>query len=103
MAKGYWVAFADVHDPEGYEAYREANAAAFAKYGARFLVRGGRFEAPEGKPRSRIVVIEFPSYEAALACYHSPEYRAAMALRQGKSTMDLAIVEGWDGPQPGEG
>jgi len=48
------------------------------------------------------VVIEFPSYEAALACYHSPEYRAAMALRQGKSTMDLAIVEGWDGPQPGE-
>lgn len=103
MAKGYWVAFADVHDPEGYEAYRRANAMAFAKYGARFLVRGGRFEAPEGKPRSRTVVLEFPSYEAALACYHSPEYQAAMALRAGKSTMDLAIVEGWDGPQPGEG
>lgn len=103
MAKGYWVAFADVHDPQGYEAYRRANAAAFAKYGARFLVRGGRFEAPEGTPRSRVVVIEFPSYEAALACYRSEEYQAAMAHRAGKSTMDLAIVEGWDGPQPGEG
>lgn len=103
MAKGYWVAFADVHDPEGYEAYRRANAAAFEKYGARFLVRGGRFEAPEGAPRSRIVVIEFPSYEAALACYRSPEYRAAAVLRQGKSAMDLAIVEGYEGPQPGEG
>lgn len=103
MAKGYWVAFADVHDPEGYEAYRRANAAAFSKYGARFLVRGGPFEAPEGKPRSRIVVIEFPSWEAALACYRSPEYQAAAALRQGKSSMDLVIVQGYEGPQPGEG
>ncbi|MCX8100901.1 MAG: DUF1330 domain-containing protein [Geminicoccaceae bacterium] len=103
MAKGYWVAFAEVHDPEGYEAYRRANAAAFAKYGARFLVRGGPFEAPEGSPRSRVVVIEFPSWEAALACYRSPEYQAAAALRQGKASMDLVIVQGWDGPQPGEG
>ncbi|MCS6779776.1 MAG: DUF1330 domain-containing protein [Geminicoccaceae bacterium] len=103
MAKGYWVAFAEVHDPEGYEAYRRANAAAFAKYGARFLVRGGPFEAPEGSPRSRVVVIEFPSWEAALACYRSPEYQAAAALRQGRSTLDLVIVQGWDGPQPGEG
>ena len=103
MAKGYWVAFAEVTDPEGYEAYRKANAVAFAKYGARFLVRGGPAEAAEGRPRSRVVVIEFPSYEAALACWRSPEYRAAMALREGKSIMDLAIVQGYDGPQPGEG
>lgn len=102
MAKGYWVAFIDVQDPEGYEAYRRANAAAFAKYGARFLVRGGSFEAPEGSPRSRVVVIEFPSLEAARACYSSPEYAAAKALRQGKSTIDLVIVEGYEGPQPGE-
>lgn len=100
MIKGYWVAFADVHDPEGYKAYIAANAAAFAKYGARFVVRGGAFEAPEGKPRKRTVVIEFPSYAAALACYRSPEYAAAIALRQGKSTMDLVIVEGYAGPQP---
>ncbi len=102
MAKGYWVAFADVSDPEGYKAYIAENAKAFSKYGARFLVRGGQSETPEGQPRARVVVIEFPSYDAALDCYRSPEYAKAMALRQGKSVMDLAIVEGYDGPQPAE-
>ena len=103
MTKGYWVAFADVTDPEGYKAYVAENAAAFRKYGARFLTRGGQAERPEGQPRSRIVVIEFPSYQAALDCYHSPEYAKAMALRKGKSVMDLAITEGYAGPQPGDG
>ncbi len=101
MAKGYWVAFGDVTDAEGYKAYVAANAVPVAKYGARFLVRGGPAELPEGTPRSRVVVLEFPSYEAAMACYHSPEYAAAMALRTGKAEIDLAIVEGYDGPQPG--
>jgi uncharacterized protein (DUF1330 family) len=101
MAKGYWVVFGDVTDAEGYKAYVAANAVPFAKYGARFLVRGGQAERPEGAPRSRVVVLEFPSYEAALACYHSPEYAAALALREGKALIDLAIVEGYDGPQPG--
>ncbi|HXF54258.1 MAG TPA: DUF1330 domain-containing protein [Hyphomicrobiaceae bacterium] len=100
MAKGYWVALVDVSDPEGYKAYIAENANAFRKYGARFLVRGGACEAAEGKPRSRVVVIEFPTFEAALQCYRSPEYARAMALRQGKSVMDLAIVEGYEGPQP---
>lgn len=103
MAKGYWVAFADVSDPEGYKAYIAENAKAFKKYGGRFLTRGGRCEAPEGAPRSRAVVIEFPSYSAALHCYRSPDYAKAMALRKGKSVMDLSIVEGYDGPQPGDG
>lgn len=100
MAKGYWVVFADVTDPDGYKAYVAENAIAFRKYGGRFLVRGGRSDAPEGKPRSRTVVIEFPSYAAAIECYKSPEYAKAMALRAGKSIMDLAIVEGYEGPQP---
>jgi len=100
MAKGYWVALVDVSDAEGYKAYIAENANAFRKYGARFLVRGGAREAVEGKPRSRVVVIEFPTYAAALQCYRSPEYARAMALRQGKSVMDLAIVEGYEGPQP---
>ena len=100
MPKGYWVVFADVTDPEGYKAYVAANAEAFRKYGARFLVRGGRYEAPEGHPRSRVVVIEFPTYEAALDCYRSPEYARAMALRHGRAVLDLAIIEGYDGPQP---
>jgi uncharacterized protein (DUF1330 family) len=98
--KGYWVAFADVTDAEGYKAYVAENAKAFRKYGGRFLTRGGKSETPEGQPRSRAVVIEFPTYAAAVECYRSPEYVAAMALRKGKSVMDLAIVEGYEGPQP---
>jgi len=100
MPKGYWVALVDVIDPEGYKAYIAENAHAFRKYGGRFLVRGGSYEAPEGKPRSRTVVIEFPTYRAALECYRSPEYAKAMALRQGKSIMDISIVQGYGGPQP---
>jgi len=100
MPKGYWVALVDVIDPEGYRAYIAGNAHAFRKYGGRFLVRGGSYEAPEGKPRSRAVVIEFPTHRAALECYRSPEYAKAMALRKGKSIMDISIVEGYDGLQP---
>ncbi len=103
MAKGYWVAFADVTDPEGYKAYIAENAKAFRKYGGRFLTRGGKSETPEGQPRSRAVVIEFPNYTAAMECYRSPEYAKAMALREGKSVMDLSIVEGYDGLQPVDG
>jgi uncharacterized protein (DUF1330 family) len=97
--KGLWVASGDVTDPDGYKAYIAANAGAFANYGARFLVRGGQAERPEGAIRSRIVVLEFPSYEAAVACYHSPEYAAALGAREGKAVIDLAVVEGYDGPQ----
>src|SRR5271165_1468180 len=100
MPKGYWVALVDVIDPEGYKAYIAENAQAFRKYGGRFLVRGGSYEAPEGKPRPRTVVIEFPTYRAVLECYRSPEYPKAMVLRQDKAIMDISIVEGYDGPQP---
>jgi uncharacterized protein (DUF1330 family) len=100
MAKGYWIARVDVSNPDGYQSYVAANAAAFSKYGARFVVRGGRFEAPEGTPRSRNVVLEFKDYDTALACYHSSEYQAAKALRDGHSVADLLIIEGYDGPQP---
>ncbi|MEY8840169.1 DUF1330 domain-containing protein, partial [Cribrihabitans sp. XS_ASV171] len=63
MAKGYWVAHVDVDDMETYKRYIAANAAPFAEYGARFLVRGGEREVREGHARARTVVIEFPSYE----------------------------------------
>lgn len=101
MAKGYWIARADISDPERYKDYVAANAVAFRKFGARFLVRGGRFENFEGSSRARNVVIEFPSYEAALECWKSPEYQEAMKLRLPVSTLDLVIVQGYDGPQPG--
>ncbi|MDI4632887.1 DUF1330 domain-containing protein [Pelomonas sp. V22] len=99
--KGYWIARVDVSDPEQYKAYVAANAKPFAAYGARFLVRGGSFENPEGSHRSRNVVIEFPSYQAALDCWHSADYQAAIRLRAPVSVIDLVIIEGYGGPQPG--
>jgi uncharacterized protein (DUF1330 family) len=100
MPKGYWIVRIDVADPEQYKAYIAANARPFAAYGAKFLVRGGPFENPEGTSRSRNIVIEFPSYQAALDCWNSPEYQEAIKLRLPISTGDLVIIEGYDGPQP---
>lgn len=97
MAKGYWVAHVDVLDPQAYRAYQAANAVAFSKYGGRFLVRGGEQQPREGAARRRCVVIEFDSPEQARACYDSPEYQAAKALRLAIATADLVIVDGWDG------
>lgn len=76
-AKGYWIGRVTVNDQAAYEAYRKLNTAAFAKFGGRFIVRGGRAERIFGTARPHNAVLEFPSYEAALACYHSPEYQAA--------------------------
>jgi len=100
MPKGYWIAHVDVRDPEAYQKYVKANGAAFAKYGARFLVRGGKHVVAAGKARARHVVIEFRDYETAIACCDSPEYREAAKLRDAASDADLVIVEGYDGAQP---
>ncbi|MEE8630394.1 MULTISPECIES: DUF1330 domain-containing protein [Methylobacterium] len=101
MAKGYWVGRVDVSNPEAYKNYVAANGAAFAKFGGRFLVRGGAFEAVSGTSRARNVVIEFPSHDQALACWNSPEYQAARAKQEGGAEIDLIVIEGYDGPQPG--
>ena len=100
MAKGYWIGRIDVHNEEGYKAYAAANPAIFKKFGAKFVVRAGKFENPEGNSRPRNVVIEFPDYATALACYNSPEYQANIKVRQPHSTIDIVIIEGYDGPQP---
>lgn len=100
MAKGYWIARVDVHDDAKYGEYRDANAIAFKKYGARFVIRGGKFENPEGSSRSRNVVIEFPTYQAALDCWNSAEYKHALSIRKPISDGDIVIIEGYDGPQP---
>ena len=97
MPKGYWIVRVDVADQERYKAYVAANAEPYKKHGARLLVRGGRFENPEGSCRSRNVVLEFPSYDAALACWKSDEYQKAREFRTSVSTMDLVIIEGYDG------
>jgi len=100
MAKGYWIVRVDVTDPEAYKAYVAANAEAFRKFGARFLVRAGKYETVEGISRARNVVIEFKDYATALACYRSGEYAAAKALRAGASSADIIVIEGYDGPRP---
>ena len=100
MAKGYRIAHVEVTDPDGYKKYVAANGVAFAKYGARFLVRGGTHVVANGAAKSRQVVIEFPDYAAALACLNSEEYERAVEFRDAAALVDLIIADGYDGPQP---
>ena len=102
MPKAYWIAQVTVSNPDQYKLYAESAPLAFKKYGALILARGGRSGQMEGKGRPRNVVIEFPSYDDAVACYNSPEYQAAIKLRTPHSVGDIVIVEGYDGAQPGD-
>jgi len=94
MPKGYWIAHVTVTDPDQYKFYAEAAPTAFKKYGATILARGGAFRQMEGEGRPRNVVIEFPSLQAAIDCYNSPEYQAAKARRQGAGVAEIVLVEG---------
>ncbi len=96
MPRGYWIAHVSVSDAETYDRYRAANAAPFAEFGARFLVRAGAQDVPEGNTRPRTVVLEFPSIEAARACYASDAYQAAKKIRDPVADSDLVIVEGYE-------
>ena len=100
MAKGYWIARVDVKNEEGYKPYAAANGAIFKKFGGRFVIRAGKSESVEGTARSRNVVIEFPDFASALACYRSPEYQQNKKVRLPHSTADILVIEGYDGPQP---
>lgn len=100
MPKGYWLARLDIDDEAEYAEYRKLNGLAFQKYGGKFLVRGLVGENVFGTPRKHNVVIEFESYEQAVACYHSPEYQAAKKHLAKVGETDLVIVAGYDGPQP---
>lgn len=93
--KAYWIAHVDVTDPDQYLHYTQRAPAAFALYGGRMLARGGRSEALEGRSTpQRSVVIEFDSYEQALACYHSEHYQEAKGHREGAARAEVIIVEG---------
>ena len=92
--KGYWIAHVTVTDPDSYQKYVDGTGVAFAKYGARFLARGGKTEQLEGEGHPRNVVIEFDSMEQALACYRSPEYQAARAHRVDAGIANVMIMEG---------
>lgn len=96
MPKGYWMAHVTVTDEANYPPYRVAAGKVVAAYGGRFLARGGRYESPEGPGYERNVIVEFDSYDRAVACYHSPEYKAAVKLRRAYSDSTFTIVEGAD-------
>ena len=98
--KGYWLARVTVNNQADYDEYRKRNAAAFAKYGGRFIVRGGRTESVFGTARPHNVVLEFPSYQAALDCLNSPVHQAASQFLRRGCDVDLVIAEAYDGPQP---
>ncbi len=97
--KGYWIGHSDVTELESYKRYMVADQEPIGRFGGRYLVRGGASEVTEGKARSRTVVLEFPSYDAALACYRSDGYQKAKTFRDGNAALDLVIVEGYDGPK----
>ncbi|WP_439494541.1 DUF1330 domain-containing protein [Bosea sp. (in: a-proteobacteria)] len=102
MAKGYWIARVDVDSEEEYARYRALNAVAFAKYGAKFLVRGGEYKLARGEGRKHNVILEFKDEATARACYASPEYQEAVKHLALVGKVDLVIIGGYDGAQPGE-
>ena len=93
--KAYWIAHVDVTDPDQYSQYTRRAPQAFALYGGRILARGGRSEAMEGRATpQRSVVIEFESYEKAVACYQSAAYQEAKSYREEWAKAEIIIVEG---------
>lgn len=96
MPKGYWIARVDVRDPEGYKEYVAAAKPAFERFGAKFLARGGTADPIEGKGRTRNVIIEFDTLDAARDCYRSPEYTQAASIRQKVADGEIVLVEGID-------
>ena len=102
MPKGYWIAHVDVTDPEGYKEYVAANGVAFAKYGARFLVRAGQACRRQG----RGAIAPCGDRVSGTTRPRSPvSILRSIATRPNCATpaslIDLVIVEGYDGPQPG--
>ncbi|MGI8525797.1 MAG: DUF1330 domain-containing protein [Pseudolabrys sp.] len=101
MAKGYWIALVEVRNQDGYKnSYVAGLPDVLRKFGGRYVTRGGQTETVEGKTKSRAVVLEFPSYEAAMNCYRSPEYAPLKAARKANADADIVVIEGYDGAQP---
>jgi uncharacterized protein (DUF1330 family) len=91
----YVLAEIEITNPDGYREYTAIVPATIAKYGGRFLVRGGAAEVLEGDwPQRRRVLLEFPSMQAAKQWFDSPEYEKPKAMRQAASKGRLLLMEG---------
>ncbi len=88
-----WIAHVKVIDEESYNKYAKLAGAAIADHGGKFIARGGRYVQLEGNDRPRNVVAQFPSVEAAVGCYNSAQYQAALQFAKGASERDLLVVE----------
>ena len=93
MPTALWIAQVHVTDSEAYGRYAVLAGPAIAKHGGVFLARGGRYVQLEGNDRARNVVARFPSLDAAVTCYNSPEYQEALTHARGASVRDLVVVE----------
>ena len=94
MPKGYWVADVEVTDPAKYAVYRDFVTPYVASRNGKFLTRAGRVVLKEGTARTRTVVVEFPSFEEALAAYEDDAYTQGRKLRQNAGELDFVVVEG---------
>ncbi len=93
MPAAFWIAHVEVTNPEAYALYAKGATTAIAAHGGVFLARSGRYVQLEGTERARNVVARFPSLEAAVECYNSPEYQAALEHAKGAAVRDLVVVE----------
>ncbi|GFE49534.1 hypothetical protein So717_12870 [Roseobacter cerasinus] len=94
MPKGYIIGHITVNDPEAYKEYVERDTPILQGLGGRFIIRGGDAQVMEGRAENRHVVIEFPSYQAALDAYNDPEYQEVMKIRHRTATSTIIVVEG---------
>jgi uncharacterized protein (DUF1330 family) len=92
--KGYWIVSADVTDLDKFKQYAANTPAVLNKFEGQFLARAGEFAAVEGNARSRNTIIEFPSYQQALDCWHSAEYQEVRDIRLGGAELGIVIVQG---------
>lgn len=93
MPTALWIAHVEVTNAEAYAEYAKGATVAIAAHGGVFLARGGKYVQLEGRDRARNVVARFPSLQAAVECYNSPAYQAALAFAKDASTRDLMVVE----------
>lgn len=94
--KGYIIAHIAVADLQRYAMYRDVDDDAFARFGGKFIVRGGEQHTLVGAVKARTIVVEFETLQVAMDCYNSIENQSAKAVRLAFATADAVIVEGSD-------